>query len=186
MIMDIQNEIANKIDRPIVLVGMMGSGKSYVGERLAEMLGFPFYDSDTLIEAEQGNTIASIFENKGEPYFRKLELEKIISLLDSRKPCIISTGGGAVINPTILNAIKEYAFSIWLMADIPTILKRLDEDKKRPLMQVEDKAARLQELLRVRRPLYALADIKIDNNDVEKDELTLRLYKALYEFLNLR
>ena len=186
MIMNTENEIVKKVDRPIVFVGMMGSGKSHAGEILAEMLGFPFYDSDRLIEEEQALTVADIFEKQGESYFRKLESDKIMMLLNIRKPCIISTGGGAVINPTVLTAIKEYAFSIWLMSDVPTILKRIENDGKRPLLDVLNRETRLGELLRVRKPLYAQADIKIDNSDADDDALRQKLYKALYEFLNLR
>lgn len=184
--MDIKAEISDKLDKPIALVGMMGCGKSHVGQILSNMLGCPVYDSDEIIEQLEGMAVSKIFETKGESYFRKIEAETILKLLESRTPSVIATGGGAVINPTVLNAIKEYAVSMWLMTDIDVILKRVEGDVRRPLLNVPDKAARLTELLRVRRPLYAQADIKLDSNTNDPDALKDRLGRALYEYLNLR
>lgn len=156
------------LKKPIVLVGMMGCGKSSVGRALARYLTCQFHDCDDLIVKDQGKEITQIFSEGGEVYFRELEQEKMRCLLDGGT-CVISTGGGAVTVPEILNMINEKSISIWLRSDVVKILERLGNDNSRPLLQCDNPRKKLEELLSTRERLYALADIHVDNtsNDIK-------------------
>tara|TARA_B100001179_G_scaffold145218_1_gene105076 strand:+ start:1068 stop:1616 length:549 start_codon:yes stop_codon:yes gene_type:complete len=164
--------IAEKINignKPIVLVGMMGVGKTTIGRRLAKTLKRDFIDTDIYIEREQGVQIAEIFEKSGEAFFRKIETKAVIALLEN-KCSVIATGGGAVTNQDVLTAIKENSVSVWLKAD-PSILSRtLLFDTKRPLIKacngdVDMLADRLSELSSQRDPLYSQADIIVSAHE---------------------
>lgn len=150
------------IKKPIVLVGMMGCGKSTVGRSLARYMTCSFYDCDDLIVKDQGKDIKQIFADGGESYFRKLEQEKMQDLLDGGF-CVISTGGGAVTVPKILEMISAKGISIWLRSDVEKILKRLNNDNSRPLLQCDNPRKKLEELLSARERLYASADIHVGN-----------------------
>jgi len=150
--------------RSIVLVGMMGAGKTSVGKRLAARLGLPFVDADAEIEAGARMTISEIFEKFGEPYFRDGERRVIARLLDEG-PSVLSTGGGAFMNELTRARIGERGVSIWLKPDFEVLLRRVRKRSNRPLLQTADPEATMRRLLEERSPTYALADITIDSHD---------------------
>lgn len=155
--------LVSTLSRPVVLVGLMGAGKSTIGRRLASVLGLPFIDSDNEIVEAAGCSIADIFEMYGEAIFRDLEQRVLLRLISS-EPCIIATGGGAFINPAIRTAIKEKAISVWLKADLDILLERVSRRDTRPLLKTGDKGAILSKLMDERYPIYGEADIIIDSN----------------------
>jgi shikimate kinase len=144
--------------RSIVLVGMMGAGKSSIGRRLAARLGIPFIDADAEIESAAGMTIPEIFDKHGEPYFRAGEARVIARLLDNG-PQVLATGGGSLMDAQTRALIGEKGVSIWLKADIDVLLKRTKRRNDRPL------AEKIKDLLPIREPLYAQADIVVQSRD---------------------
>src|SRR5213080_3607201 len=164
--------------RSIVLVGMMGAGKSTIGRRLAARLRLPFLDADTEIEAAAGMSIPDIFEAHGEPYFRDGEARVIARLLDSG-PAVLATGGGAVMREETRNRIRDKAVSIWLKADVEIIMKRVKRRADRPLLQTEDPAATVSRLLEGREPIYRTADLTILSRDVPHDRIVDECIDAL-------
>lgn len=151
---------SSSIDRPVVLVGMMGVGKTSIGKRLAARLGLGFVDADEEIERAAGMSIAEIFEKFGEPYFRDGERRVIARLIDGA-PKIIATGGGAFINDETRALILERALSIWLDADIKVLADRVSRRSHRPLLTGRDPMQVLTELGKVRNPIYAEANIHV-------------------------
>jgi shikimate kinase len=150
------------LDRPVILVGLMGAGKTRVGRRLAERLGLPFIDTDIQIEAENGKTIAELFSQIGEPAFRDGERRTIARLM--RGPVgVIATGGGAFMDAQTRANIREQALSVWLRADLDTLVARTARSNKRPLLQGVDRAAKLAELMALRYPVYAEAHLTVDS-----------------------
>ena len=172
------DSIAKKINKPIVFVGMMGSGKSTIGRVFSRRIGIPFYDVDDVIVLEQGRSIADIFEIEGEPAFRKIEKNTILDLLGGEH-CVISTGGGAVITLEVLEAIKARSVSIWLKADVDELFKRVAGDTQRPLLQGDNPAEALAELLEKRAPYYAQADIHIDTHGTCVDDVIVQIEQEL-------
>lgn len=164
-----------KLDRPIVLVGLMGAGKSCVGRGLAESFGLPFMDSDSEVETAAGCEVRDIFEVYGEPAFRDCERRVIQRLLLSG-PSIIATGGGAFIDPETRGAIKKNAISLWLSADPEVLFQRTKRSKTRPLLNNEDPLTTLKNLAEQRYPIYAEADITIDSGN---EGLEMTLQKAI-------
>lgn len=148
--------------RPIVLVGLMGAGKSTVGRRLASRLALPFVDADEEIERAAGLSIAEIFERYGEAYFRDGERRVIARLIDGR-PKVIATGGGAFINAETRALILARTTAIWLYADIPTLVERVRRRDHRPLLRERDPVEALTDLAAVRNPIYAEAPIHIES-----------------------
>ena len=148
------------VDRPVVLVGMMGVGKTSIGKRLAANLGLDFVDADEEIERAAGMSIAEIFEKFGEPYFRDGERRVIARLIDGT-PKIIATGGGAFINDETRAVILERALSIWLDADIKILAERVSRRNNRPLLVGRDPVEVLTELGNIRGPIYAAANIHV-------------------------
>ena len=165
-------------NRSIVLVGMMGAGKSSIGRRLAARLGIPFIDADTEIESAAGMTIAEIFEKHGEPYFRAGEARVIARLLDNG-PQVLATGGGSVMDPQTRALIGEKSISIWLKADIDVLLKRTKRRNDRPL------AEKIKDLLPAREPLYAQADIVVQSRDEPHDTIIDEIMTKLPKQLGL-
>lgn len=167
--------------KPVMLVGLMGAGKSTIGRRLASALDLPFIDSDNEIAEAAGCSIADLFETYGEPIFRDLE-QRVLLRLAANEPCVIATGGGAFINPFIREAIKERAISVWLKADLPILLERVSRRDTRPLLKNGDKSAILSKLIDERYPVYAEADIVIDSNaglhESVVEQIVLRLRQA--------
>jgi shikimate kinase len=146
--------------RPIVLVGMMGSGKSSVGRRLAARLGLRFFDADDEIEAAAGRSIADIFADYGETQFRDGERRVIARLLDQGR-CVIATGGGAFAQPQTRTLIKERGLSVWLDVPVPVLVDRVSRRNHRPLLRDKDPAMVLTGLLKEREPAYAEAAVHI-------------------------
>ena len=164
--------------RSIVLVGMMGAGKSTIGRRLGARLRLPFLDADIEIEAAACMSIPEIFETRGEPYFRDGEARVIARLLDSG-PAVIATGGGAFMREETRNRIREKAVSLWLKADVDTIMKRVKRRADRPLLRTEDPAATVSRLLEAREPVYQGADLTIASRDVPHDRIVDECIDAL-------
>jgi len=165
--------------RSVVLVGMMGAGKSTIGRRLAVRLRLPFLDADVEIEAAHaGVTIPEIFATHGEPYFRDGEARVIARLLDGG-PAVIATGGGAFMREETRNRIRDKAVSIWLKADVDVIMRRVKRRADRPLLQTEDPTATVSRLLEVREPVYRTADLTIASRDVPHDRIVDECIDAL-------
>lgn len=170
--------------RSIVLVGMMGVGKSSIGRRLAARLGVPFVDADTEIEKAAGMSIADIFAGHGEADFRSGEARVIARLLDGG-PQVLATGGGAVMNADTRVAIKAKGVSIWLSAELDVLMRRINKRKNdRPMLQTADPAATLRELLVAREPIYAQADITVQSREVPHDAIVSEIMTVLAVFLN--
>jgi shikimate kinase len=165
--------------RSLVLVGMMGAGKSTIGRRLAARLGLRFMDADVEIEvAHAGMTIPEIFATHGEPYFRDGEARVIARLLDGG-PAVIATGGGAFMREETRHRIREKAISLWLKADVDVIMKRVRRRADRPLLQTEDPVATVSRLLEAREPVYRTADLTIASRDVPHDRIVDECIDAL-------
>jgi shikimate kinase len=164
--------------RSIVLVGMMGAGKSTIGRRLAARLRLPFLDADIEIEAAAGMSIPDIFETHGEPHFRDGEARVIARLLDNG-PTVLATGGGAFMRDDTRGRIRDKAISIWLKADAEVILKRVKRRADRPLLQTDDPAATIGRLLEAREPVYQTADLTIASRDVPHDRIVEECIDAL-------
>jgi len=165
-------------DRPIVLVGLMGAGKSCIGRRLATRLGLTFTDADREIEQAAGCSIPEIFERHGEAAFRDGERRVILRLLDGG-PHVLATGGGAFMDPRTRQAIREKALSIWLRADLELLARRVLRRNDRPLLQVADPKAKLAELMTERYPVYAEADITVDSQDGPPEATVERVLAAI-------
>jgi shikimate kinase len=164
--------------RLIVLVGMMGAGKSTIGRRLAARLNLAFVDADTEIETAAGMTIPEIFELHGEPHFRDGEARVIARLLDGG-PAVLATGGGSFMREETRRRIAEKAVSVWLKADPDIIMRRVKRRADRPLLQTPDPAATVDRLLREREPVYQHADITIASRDVPHDKIVDECLDAL-------
>ncbi len=169
--------------RSVVLVGMMGVGKSSIGRRLAARLGVPFVDADTEIEKAAGMSIPDIFARHGEADFRSGEARVIARLLDGG-PQVLATGGGAVMNADTRQQIKAKGVSIWLNAEFDVLMRRINKRKNdRPMLQTADPAARLRELLVEREPFYRLADLTVQSREVPHEAIVTDIMTALDEFL---
>jgi shikimate kinase len=164
--------------RSIVLVGMMGAGKSSVGRRLAARLGLPFADADGEIEAAAGMSIADIFSAHGEAYFRSGEARVIARLLEGG-PQVMATGGGAIMNPDTRAAIGVKAVSIWLNADFEVLLRRVKRRTDRPMLNTADPAETLKRLIADRAPVYAQADLTLHSRDAPHEAIVNEAIAAL-------
>jgi shikimate kinase len=159
-------------DRSIVLIGMMGAGKSSIGRRLAGRLGIPFVDADSEIESAAGMTIPEIFAIHGEPYFRAGEARVIARLLENG-PQVLATGGGAVMSQTTRDLIRIKGISVWLKADLDVLLRRTKRRNDRPL------AEKINELLPLREPVYAQSDIIVQSRDEPHDAIVDEIIATL-------
>src|SRR6202795_425770 len=169
--------------RSIVLVGMMGAGKSTIGRRLSARLRLPFVDADGEIEqAHAGMTIPEIFAAHGEPYFRDGEARVIARLLDGG-PAVLATGGGAFMREETRGRIRDKAVSIWLKADADIIMRRVKRRADRPLLQTADPAATVERLIEEREPVYQHADITIWSRDVPHEKIVDECIEALHALL---
>jgi len=164
--------------RSVVLVGMMGSGKSSIGRRLAARLAIPFVDADSEIEAAAGMSITEIFDKHGEPYFRAGETRVIARLLD-HGPQVLATGGGAFMNAETRAAIRAKAISIWLKAELDVLMRRIKRRTDRPLLRTEDPGATLTALIAQRYPVYAEADVTVLSREVPHDTIVDEIVAAL-------
>src|ERR1700737_1805640 len=176
-------EITAKLGaRSVVLVGMMGAGKSTIGRRLSVRLRLPFLDADTEIEAAAGMSIPDIFETHGEPHFRDGEARVIARLLDGG-PTVLATGGGAFMREETRNRIRDKAVSIWLKADADIIMKRVKRRADRPLLQTPDPAATIGRLIEEREPVYQHADLTIASRDGPHEKIVDECIDALHVLL---
>lgn len=164
--------------RSIVLVGLMGAGKTTVGRRLANRLDLPFVDADTEIEKAAGSSIADIFKEFGEAHFRDGE-QRVIHRLLGEGPQILATGGGAFMNPATREASQENGISIWLKADLDVLMKRVSRRSHRPLLQNDDPEAVMKRLIDERYPIYATADLSIDSKEGPHDAVVDEIVHAL-------
>jgi shikimate kinase len=171
--------------RSIVLVGMMGAGKSSIGRRLAQRLGIPFVDADSKIEeAHAGVTIAEIFATYGEPYFRSGEARVIARLLDEG-PQVLATGGGAYMNENTRASIRQKGISVWLKADFEVLMRRVKRRSgDRPMLQ-GDPAERVRHLMEERYPVYGEADTMVMSRDVPHETIVNEIVAALAGKLNV-
>ncbi|WP_298432974.1 shikimate kinase [uncultured Jannaschia sp.] len=156
------DEGALRLNRPVVLVGMMGCGKTAVGTALAERLGVPFRDTDAAMAEAARMTIPEIFARDGEAFFRARETEVLARLL-AEGPGVLSTGGGAFLRPENRAAIAEAGVSVWLKADAELLWSRVRHKSTRPLLLTDDPKATLTELLAERTPSYAAAELVVDS-----------------------
>jgi len=173
-------ELARRVlgKRNLVLVGLMGAGKSAIGKLVASELGIPFIDSDHEIERVSRMTIPELFEKYGEPEFRKLENRVIKRLLRSG-PRILSTGGGAFMNGDTRASIKSAGLSLWLDADLETLWERVIKRDNRPLLKTENPKQTLENLMIARYPTYALSDLAVKSRDVKKDIVAAEVIAAV-------
>jgi shikimate kinase len=171
--------------RSIVLIGMMGVGKSSIGRRLAARLNVPFVDADSEIEKAAGMSIADIFARHGEADFRSGEARVIARLLEGG-PQVLATGGGAIMNTGTRAAIKAKGVSVWLSAEFDVLMRRINKRKnERPMLQTADPAATLRDLLVARQPIYAQADLTVQSREVPHDAIVSEIMAALAGFLNV-
>ncbi|HZS63757.1 MAG TPA: shikimate kinase [Xanthobacteraceae bacterium] len=164
--------------RSLVLVGMMGAGKSSIGRKLASRLGLRFVDADTEIERAAGMTIGDIFAGYGESYFRAGEARVIARLLDDG-PQVLATGGGAIMDSKTREAIRAKAISIWLKADVDVLMRRIKRRSDRPMLQTDDPEGTLRQLLKEREPVYAQADVTVHSREVPHDAIINDILHAL-------
>ena len=159
-------------DKNIVLIGLMGSGKSVLGRKLSKSLKYHFYDSDQLIEDYTNLSIVDIFEKYGEKYFREIEEKIVIKLLAKRKS-VISLGGGSILSSGIRKTMFENSISVYLKVDIDILVERLSKSYKRPLLKGVDIKNKLSELYKKRKNFYNKSNIIIKNNDNVGDVISL-------------
>ncbi len=165
-------------ERSIVLVGLMGAGKSTVGRRLGNALKLPFHDADQEIETAAGCSITDFFERYGEPAFREGE-RKVIARLLAGPRHVLATGGGAFMDPTTRELIKRLGFSVWLRADIGLLMERVLKRPTRPLLKNDDPRATMERLMAERYPVYAEADLTVDSNGGPHDAIVQRILSHL-------
>jgi shikimate kinase len=171
--------------RPLVLVGMMGAGKTTVGRRLAARLNRRFLDSDDEVEKAAGMTIPEIFTQRGEADFRAGET-RVISRVLREADIVLATGGGAFINPETREAIKAGAVSVWIKADTDLLFARVSRRANRPLLKTADPRKTLQDLIDVRYPVYAEADVTVVSRDVPQDAVAEEIVEAVAAYLSPR
>jgi shikimate kinase len=176
--------VAALAQRSIVLIGMMGAGKSSVGRRLATRLGIPFVDADSEIEDAAKMTIPEIFEKYGEADFRSVEARVIARLLDSG-PQVLATGGGAFMHPETRAAVRHKGVSFWLNADLDVLLRRVKRRSDRPLLKTADPVETLKRLMAERHPVYAEADVTIHSRDVPHEKMVDEILAALARHLGV-
>jgi shikimate kinase len=174
--------IKERLDIPVVLVGMMGSGKSHTGRELAAALGLSFQDTDMIIEKKAGAKIPEIFERDGEAKFREAEKNTILELLNGGNG-VIATGGGLPMNDEAWTAMTARAVVVWLDADLEVLFKRTSRNKNRPLLQEDDPKAVLAGLLEKRKSRYGESHIRVDGSS-SVGETVPEVIKALYDYLN--
>lgn len=164
--------------RTVVLVGLMGAGKTKIGRRLAIRLALPFFDSDQEIEAAAGETIEEIFANRGEQVFREGE-RRVITRLLAKPVHVLATGGGAFMNPLTRVAVRRRGVSLWLRADLDVLVQRVSRRSDRPLLNAGDPRDILALLIEQRHPIYGEADVTIDSGDGSPEATVNRAIAAL-------
>ena len=173
------------IDRPVVMVGLMGAGKTSVGRALARRLGIPFVDSDKEIEAAAGCSVVDIFAMYGEEEFRRVEQRVIERILDTPPALkVISTGEGAFITPAVRQMVLDRALSVWLKADLDLLVKRTGSRDTRPQLLNTDSRKILEQLIAERYKTYALADITVETKDENLRKTLFKVLKGIEEYSN--
>jgi shikimate kinase len=178
---DLVHYVRAHLNKPVVLVGMMGAGKTHSGRRLADWLGLEFHDSDKIVEEKAGCSVSEIFEKFGEEKFRHAEHNSIMEIL-SGGLCVLATGGGAVMNDETRAAIREKSVSIWLKIPLKDIVKRLENTDDRPLLRNVNAKEKLAALMKQRESFYAEADIHFECAEMQ-DNPSNSLIKSLYEYV---
>jgi len=179
------HELAQHLDRPIVLVGLMGVGKSTVGRRLAQKLGLPFVDSDTAIEDASGFSAAEVFERFGEEDFRDGERRLVARLIDGEVR-VIATGGGVFVDPRTRDLLNTRAITVWLDAPIDILAERTSRRNTRPLLRNGDPKGTLERLAEERAPSYSSAHIHVKSGNGAHRDVVESIVKALEEHLGQR
>ena len=164
--------------KSIVMVGLMGAGKSAIGRRLATRLNMPFVDADSEIESAAGCSIGEIFERHGEAAFRDGERRVIARLLEG-PPVVLATGGGAFMDETTRNLVEGTGVSVWLRADLDTLVQRTAKRNNRPLLKNDRPAETLKNLMAIRHPIYELSDITVESDNSPPEETVNRVCAAL-------
>lgn len=167
--------------RPLVLIGLMGAGKSTIGRRLAKQIGWRFVDSDEEIEAAAGCRIADIFTIHGEPIFRDLE-KRVITRLVGEEPLVLATGGGAWMQEPVRGVIQQHATSVWLRAELDVLTDRVSKRDHRPLLETGDKRTILDRLMQERYPVYEKADVIVDSSHGPHEHVVERIIDALEQW----
>ncbi len=175
---EIESIVQGLRKRSLVMIGLMGCGKSAIGKRLATKLAIPFVDADEEIERVAGMTISDIFAKYGEPHFRDRETKVIVRLL-THGPQVLATGGGAFMSPDTRTAVRENGLSIWLKAELPVLMRRVSKRSTRPLLKTDDPEAVMRRLMGERYPVYAEADITVESRDVAHDVIVDEIIAAL-------
>lgn len=175
---DLERARENIGARPVVLVGLMGAGKTSIGRRLADKLGVPFVDADHEIEAAAGKSIPDIFAEHGESHFRDGERRVIARLLENGSQ-VLATGGGAFMNADTRARIHDRAVSLWLKADLELLMKRVLKRGGRPLLANSDPEEVMRRLIEERYPIYAEADITVESADVQHGVMVNEVVAAL-------
>jgi len=182
---DRAHELRNDLNgRTIVLVGLMGCGKSAIGRRLANRLGLNFIDADEEIEKAHKKSITEIFADHGEAYFRDGE-RKVIARLLTSGPQVLATGGGAFMNEETRANISRTGISIWLRAELPVLLRRVSKRDTRPLLKTGDPETVMRNLMDARYPVYAQADITVESRDVAHEVIVGEIIAALKQRLGM-
>lgn len=174
--------ITSHLNRPLVMIGLMGAGKTKIGSLLAQALGIPFVDADHEIETAAGMSIADIFETRGEPAFRDLE-RKVLNRLMSDELKVIATGGGAVMNDQTAELVWSKSISIWIKADVDILVERTSRNTKRPLLKNGNPRDILLNLMKLRYPVYEKADLTIETNIAEVEVTLEKLLVLLAAYL---
>ena len=175
-------KLTDKLDRPIVLVGLMGAGKSTVGRRLARRLGLPFIDSDSEIEEAAGTTAADLFERYGENDFRDGERRLVARLIDGTVR-VIATGGGAFVDPRTRQLLNERAITVWLDAPVEVLAERTGRRNIRPLLRSGNRSTTLARLSEQRQPMYSEAHIRILSGDGAHRDVVEAIIAAVSDHL---
>lgn len=178
---DVEN-IRNALKKPVVMIGLMGAGKTKIGSLLAKSLDLPFVDADHEIEEAAGCTIGEIFERDGEAVFRDME-RKVLARLMTEELKVIATGGGAVMNDQTAELIWSSSISVWIKAGLDILVERTGRNNKRPLLQGGNPRDILQSLMDKRYPVYARADITVESTDAEAEHTRDNLLSALAEYI---
>lgn len=181
--MEQDKDIVDKVrqalgQRTLVLVGLMGCGKSSIGKRLASRLGLHFIDADEEIERVAQKSISEIFADHGEAFFRDREA-KVIARLLANGPQVLATGGGAFITPETRAKIREAGLSIWLRAELPVLMRRVGKRDTRPLLKCGDPEQTMKNLMATRYPIYAEADLTVESRDIPHDTIVSEIITAL-------
>lgn len=181
---NIERVHAHRQNKPLVIIGMMGAGKSTVGRRVAQFLDMEFVDSDDEITLAAGMPIPDIFETHGEEEFRAGEMRVIARLLHTRNNAVIATGGGAFMNAATRQNIKKSAISIWLNAELDLLFERVSRRNTRPLLRTPDPYGTLKALVDERSPIYAEADLTVMSSDTTHEKIAERIIAALADHLD--